>query len=105
LTGADLANDVNEAALLTGRAGNTQTGHAELEQACTRIMEASGVPSASANRNCASAMSRRMACMKTAGNHAARPAQAPRVPEQASTHRRVVTACRRPAVICIFHLQ
>jgi cell division protease FtsH len=40
LTGADLANVVNEAALLTGRAGNTQTGHAELEQACTRIMEA-----------------------------------------------------------------
>jgi hypothetical protein len=40
-------------------------------------MEASGVPSASANRNCASAMSRRVGCMKTAGNHAGRPAPGP----------------------------
>ncbi|MDP8942787.1 MAG: ATP-dependent zinc metalloprotease FtsH [Actinomycetota bacterium] len=40
LTGADLANVINEAALLAGRAGRPAIGQAELDEALKRILEA-----------------------------------------------------------------
>ena len=40
MTGADLANVINEAALLAGRANNDAIGQAELEEAVKRVLEA-----------------------------------------------------------------
>ncbi len=40
MTGADLANIVNEAGLLAARAGHSQISHDQLDQALTRILEA-----------------------------------------------------------------